>query len=146
MRNAENEAVVLRMWADYEREGLTAVLRWATEDAEWRPHSAGGRVFRTTARYREHIEQATGEGVRVESLLLGLWSHTDLVAVRGRLRVRKGSVLDDSRMYWVHRLRDGRIAWSASSPDLGALLEAAGLDRGLTREAYTAMHTGARPA
>src|SRR5215207_5615241 len=140
VRNAENEAVVLGMWADYDREGLPGILRWATDDAVWRPHSAEGRTFASTAEYREQVEQGIAEGVHVESVRLGIWSHDDVVAVRGRLRVRRGGVIDDSRMYWVHRVREGKVCWTASAPDLSGLLDEAGLDRALVNEAITAMH------
>jgi hypothetical protein len=105
----ENEAVVLGMWDDYEREGLPGILRWASKDAVWRPHSSSQSVFRST------------------------------VAVRGRLRVRQGGVLEDSRMYWVHRVADGKVRWTASSPDLAGLLADGGLP-GRANEAYVAMH------
>ena len=141
----ENEAVVLGMWADYDREGLPGILRWAAEDAVWRPHSSSQSVFRSTADYRASVEAALARGIRVDSTRLGIWSHEDVVAVRGRLRVRQGGVLSDSRMYWVHRVRDGKVSWTASSPDLAGLLEDCGLDRALIGEAFAAMH-GARQA
>ena len=144
MRSPENEAVVLGMWADYDREGLTGILGWATEDAEWRPYSAGQSVFRSTADYRAHVEDSIARGVRVDSMRLGIWSHGDVVAARGRLRVRHGGIVDDSRMYWVHRVRDGKVCWTASSPDLGGMLADAGLPgRGITSEAFLAMHSDA---
>jgi hypothetical protein len=143
VRNTDNEAVVLGMWADYDREGLPGVLRWAAEDARWRPHSADGRTFASTSQYREQVEAATAEGVRVDSVRLGIWSRDDVVAVRGRLRVRRGGVIDDSRMYWVHRVRDGKVRWTASSPDLAGLLEECGFDRRAVDEAFAAMR-GAR--
>lgn len=131
------------MWDAYDREGLPGILEWAAEDAEWRPHSASRSVFRSTAEYREHIERTMAQGVRVDSIRLGIWSHGDVVAVRGRLRVRHGGIVDDSRMYWVHRVRDGKVCWTASSPDLGALLAEVGLPgRGITNEAFVAMHSG----
>src|SRR3954468_11995015 len=133
------------MWADYEREGLPGILRWAAEDAQWRPHSAEGRTFSTTGEYREQLEQGSAEGMRVDSVRIGFWSHDDVVSVRGRLRVRRGGVIDDSRMYWVHRVRDGKVSWTASSPDLAGLLEDCWLGRALIDEAFAAMH-GARQA
>ena len=143
MRSPENEAVVLGMWADYDRDGLPGILAWAADDAEWRPYSAQPNVFRSTADYRAHLEEAMARGVRVDSIRLGIWSHGDVVAVRGRLRVRQGGIVDDSRMYWVHRVRDGKVRWTASSPDLGGLLADAGLPgRGITNEAFVAMHGG----
>ena len=141
VRSPDNEAVVLGMWADYDREGLTGILRWAADDAVWRPHSSRQSVFRSTAEYRASVEEALASGVRVDSIRLGIWSRDDVVAVRGRLRVRRGGVLEDSRMYWVHRIRDGKVCWTASSPDLAALLAEAGLPgRAITNEAYIAMH------
>jgi ketosteroid isomerase-like protein len=143
VRSPENEEIVLAMWADYDRDGLTGILRWAADDAEWQPHSASQSIFRSTAAYRNYVEAAQARGVHVDSVRLAIWSHGDVVAVRGRLRVRQGGVLDDSRMYWVHRVRDGKIRWTGSSPDLGHLLAEAGLPgRGITNEAFMAMHGG----
>jgi hypothetical protein len=139
VRSPDNEAVVLGMWDDYDREGLPGILRWAAEDAIWRPHSSRQSEFRSTAAYRASVEDALARGVSVDSIRLGIWSHDDVVAVRGRLRVRQGGVLSDSRMYWVHRVRDGKVHWTASSPDLGRLLADAGLP-GRANEAYMAMH------
>jgi hypothetical protein len=138
----ENEAVVLSMWDSYDRDGLPGVLEWAAEDAEWRPYSARQSVFRSTADYRAYVEETMAEGVAVDSIRLGIWSRGDVVAVRGRLRVRQGRIVDDSRMYWVHRVCDGKVCWTASSPDLGALLADVGLPgRGLTNEVFVAMHS-----
>jgi hypothetical protein len=139
----ESEAVVLGMWADYDREGLPGILRWAAEDAVWRPHSSSQSVFRSTAAYRASVEAALARGIRVDSIRLGIWSHEDVVAVRGRLRVRQGGVLEDSRMNPLppahHRVADGKVRWTASSPDLGRLLADVGLP-GRANEAYMAMH------
>src|SRR4051812_6148517 len=125
MRSPENERLILAMWEDYEREGLPGILRWAADDARWRPHSAGGRVFRGTAQYRAEVERALEAGIRVDSLRLGVWSSDDIVVVRGRIRTRRGAPLDDTRLYWLHRVRGGKIVWTASSPDLAGLLEEA---------------------
>jgi len=132
------------MWADYDRAGLPGILGWAAEDAEWRPYSAQQSVFHSTTDYRAYVEEATARGVHVDSIRLGIWSQGDVVAVRGRLRVRQGGIVDDSRMYWVHRVRDGKVRWTASSPDLGGLLAEAGPPgRGIANEAFMAMHGGA---
>jgi hypothetical protein len=142
VRSPDNEAVVLGMWEDYDREGLPGILRWAADDAVWRPHSSSQSVFHSTADYRASVEAALARGISVDSIRLGIWSHEDVVAVRGRLRVlRQGGVLEDSRMYWVHRVVDGKVRWTASSPDLGGLLADAGLPgRAISNEAYMAMH------
>jgi hypothetical protein len=140
MRSAENEQLILAMWADYEREGLPGILRWAAEDARWRPHSAGGRIFYGTADYRKEVERAQAAGIRVESTRIAQWSHGDVVVVRGRIRTRRGSVLDDTRMYWLHRIGGGKVVWTSSSPDLSGLLKEAGVDRSLTSEAFIALN------
>ena len=129
------------MWAAYQRDGLRGVLGWAAEDAEWRPHSAEQSVFHSTADYRAYVDAATARGVRVDSIRLGIWSQGEIVAVRGRLRVMQGGAVDDSRMYWVHRVRDGKVRWTGSSPDLASLLAEVGLPgRTITNEAFMAMH------
>ena len=135
----DNEQLILAMWEDYDREGLPGILRWAAPDARWRPHSAGGRVFHGTEEYRAEVERAIAQGVRVESVRLGMWSHEDAVVVRGRLRTRRGGVLDDSRMFWLHRVHEGKVVWTSSSPDLAGLLEEAGYDRRLASEAVIAL-------
>ena len=140
-RSPDAEAVVLAMWEGYDRDGLRGVLDHASEDAEWRPHSSEQSVFRSTADYREYVERAVARGIVVDSIRLGIWSRDEVVAVRGRLRVRQGGVVEDSRMYWVHRVRDGKVRWTASSPDLARLLADAGLPgRDVSNEAYMAMH------
>ncbi|MEO8687183.1 MAG: nuclear transport factor 2 family protein [Solirubrobacteraceae bacterium] len=142
-RSPDNEAVVLSMWEAYDRDGLTGILAWAAEDAEWRPHSAEQSLFHSTAAYRAYMEEAAARGVHVDSIRLGIWSHGDVVAVRGRIRVRQGGAIDDSRMYWVHRVRDGKVRWTGSSPDLGRLLADVGLPgRAIANEAFMAMHDG----
>jgi hypothetical protein len=127
----------------YDREGLPGILRWAADDAVWRPHSSSQSVFRSTADYRADVERALAQGVRVESIRLGIWSQEDVVAVRGRLRVHRNGTIADSRMNprppAHHRAADGKVRWTASSPDLAGLLADAGLP-GRANEAYIAMH------
>jgi hypothetical protein len=139
----EPEELILAMWDDYEREGMPGIFRWAAPDARWRPHSSGGRVFRDTAEYRAEVEKALAAGIRIDSVRLGTWVLDDVVVVRGRLRTRQGGVLDDSRMYWLHRVRDGKVVWTSSSPDLAGLLAEAGLDRRLAPEALVGLHRDA---
>jgi hypothetical protein len=68
------------------------------------------------------------------------WSYDDVVVVRGRIRTRRGSVLGDTRLYWLHRVRDKKVVWTSSSPDLSGLLQEAGLGRSITSEAFIALH------
>jgi ketosteroid isomerase-like protein len=142
VRNAEAERFVRDVWATFLREGIHGVLPLAAEDAEWRPHSAQRRHFRSTAEYREQLERFTAAGERVEASAIGMWSHGQLVLVRGRMRIRKrGDLLEDTRMYWLFEVRDEQLTRIASSPDLAGLLREAGEDDPvLAREAFIALH------
>jgi ketosteroid isomerase-like protein len=145
VRNPESERFVRGVWAAFKREGITGVLALAADDAQWAPHSAHNRRFRSTAEYRAQLEQLTDAGERVEATGTGLWSHGDIVVVRGRMRIRKGGgLLEDTRMYWLFGVRDQRLAHVASSPDLAGLLRAVGHDDPvLAREAFIALHRDA---
>ena len=134
------------VWAAFRREGIAGVLPLAVPEAQWQPHSAHGRRFRSTAEYREQLARLEEEGERVEAHGAGLWSHGDVVVVRGRMRIRKrGGVLEDTRMYWLFGVRERQLVRVASSPDLAGLLRDAGhADPVLVREAFIALHREAR--
>jgi ketosteroid isomerase-like protein len=133
------------VWAAFQREGIAGVLALAADDAEWAPHSAHNRRFRTTAEYRAQLELLTEAGERVEAAGTGLWSHEDVVIVRGRLRIHKdGGLLEDTRMYWLFGVREDALVRVASSPDLAGLLRETGhADPVLIREAFIALHRDA---
>jgi ketosteroid isomerase-like protein len=145
VRNPEAERFVRDVWAAFQREGIGGVLALAADDAQWAPHSAHNRRFRTTAEYRAQLEQLTEAGERVEASGTGLWSHDELVVVRGRMRIRKGGgLLEDTRMYWLFAVRGERLTRVASSPDLAGLLREVGRDDPvLAREAFIALHRDA---
>ena len=145
MRNPEAERFVRDVWAVFQREGVPGVLALAADDARWAPHSAHSRRFSTTAEYRAQLERLTGEGERVEASGAGIWSHGDVVVVRGRMRIRKhGGVLEDTRMYWLFGVREEQLTWVASSPDLAGLLREVDLgDPVLAREAFICLHRDA---
>jgi hypothetical protein len=146
VRNAEAERFVRAVWAAFTRDGLAGVLPLAADDAYWHPHSANRRRFATTSEYREHVEQSASTGENVEASATGMWSHRDVVVVRGRMRIRRrGDVLEDTRMYWLFAVRDEQLTHVASSPDLAALLREAGYeDPVVAREAFIALHRDAR--
>lgn len=146
MRNTEAERLVREVWAVFVREGIAGVLPFVAEDAHWQPHSAHGRRYRSTSDYREEFERFTAAGERVEASATGIWSHGAVVAVRGRLRMRKrGDVIEDTRMYWLFEVRGDELTRVASSPDLAGLLREAGEDDPvLAREAFIALHRDAR--
>jgi ketosteroid isomerase-like protein len=145
VRNLDAERFVRGVWAAFQREGIPGVLALAADDAHWAPHSAHNRRFRSTAEYRAQLEQLAEAGERVEATGAGLWSHDDVVVIRGRMRIRKGGgLLEDTRMYWLFRVRDARLTWVASSPDLAGLLREVGRDDPvLAREAFIALHRDA---
>jgi len=145
VRNAEAERFVREVWAAFQRDGVPAVLALAWPDARWRPHSAHGRSFESTEEYRDQLERLTGAGERVEARGLGMWSHHDVVVVRGRMRVRgRRGLLEDTRMYWLFGVRDGKLDRVSSSPDLAGLLREAGHDDPiLAREAFIALYRDA---
>jgi ketosteroid isomerase-like protein len=146
VRNAEAERFVRDVWTAFLREGIAGVLPLAADDAQWQPHSAQRRRFRSTAEYREQLERFTAAGERVEASATGMWSHGAVVVVRGRMRIRKrGDVLEDTRMYWLFEVAGERLTRIASSPDLAGLLRDAGHDDPvLAREAFIALHRDAR--
>jgi ketosteroid isomerase-like protein len=145
VRNPEAERFVRAVWAAFRRDGILGVLPLAAEDAHWQPHSAQRRSFGSTAEYREQLERSAAGGERVEATATGMWSHLDVVVVRGRMRIRKhGGVLEDTRMYWLFGVRGEKLARIASPPDLAGLLRDAGhADAVLAREAFIALHRDA---
>jgi ketosteroid isomerase-like protein len=145
VRNPAAEAFVRRVWAAFHEKGIPGVLDLAADDASWAPHSAHGRRFRTTAEYRAQLERQTESGERVEASGAGIWSHGDVVVVRGRLRIRnRRGLFEDTRMYWLFGVGDEELTWVASSPDLAGLLREVGHDDPvLVREAFIALHRDA---
>jgi hypothetical protein len=148
VRNTEAERFVRDVWVAFQREGIAGVLPLAAADAKWHPHSAQRRGFSSTAEYRAHLEQSDAAGERVEASAIGMWSHHDVVVVRGRMRIRKrGDVLEDTRMYWLFEVRGRQLTRVASSPDLAGLLRDAGEgDSVLAREAFIGLHRDTAPA
>ena len=122
-----NVAAVRRMWAAYRARGLVGILEFAAPDAIWRPFSADGRVFASTAEYRSYLEDIGPRDDIVEASMFELHADGDCVVVSGRLRLRGPDGIRDNEMHWVHRFRDGKIVWTASYTDLSTALEAAGL-------------------
>jgi ketosteroid isomerase-like protein len=122
-----NVAAVRDMWAAYDARGLVGILDFAAPDAIWRPFSADGRVFASTAEYRSYLEDIGPRDDIVEASMFELHADGDCVVVSGRLRLRGPEGIRDNEMHWVHRFRDGKIVWTASYTDLATALEAAGL-------------------
>ena len=119
----DNEAVVLGMWAEYDREGMTGVPRWAADDAVWRPHSSKRarvpldrrlphlRRGGDRARDPRRLDPARRSG-RTTTSSRSAGGCGCARAACSRTRGCTGSHLP--------RVRDGKVHWTASSPDLGA--------------------------
>lgn len=122
-----NLELVRRMWDAFSDEGLAGILAFAAPDARWQPYTAGGRVFETTAEYRSYIEEMAGRDEIVEPTLSDVRARGDHVLVNGRMRIRGPSGLHDTNLYWVHRIREGEIVFTASFPSADEALAAAGL-------------------
>ena len=122
-----NTDIVRSMWAAYERRGLEAILAFAAPDAEWVPYTASGRRFATTAEYGDYLEQMNRRDEIVEATLVEIREYGDSVVVSGRLRLRTHEGISDTSMHWVHRIRDGKIVYTASYPSLQQARDAAGL-------------------
>ena len=144
VRNPEAERFVGDVWSAFQREGVAGVFAYAADDAVWQPHSAGKRRFRSTAEYREYLGNVP-VAERFEATATGIWSHEDVVAVRGRMRIsRDGGLLEDTRMYWLFVVHGEQLTRIASSPDLAGLLREAGEDDPVVaREAFIALHRDA---
>jgi hypothetical protein len=109
--------IVGRMWNAYRQSGLEAILDFAAPDAEWRPYTAGGQVFRTTEEYRRYLEGMELRDEIVEATLLVVEAlGEDEVLGTGRVRARRGGALEDTQMYWRHRFRGDAIVFTASGP------------------------------
>jgi ketosteroid isomerase-like protein len=119
------------MWTrcgGYYKRGLRAILDFAAPDAEWRPYSARGRVFRSTAEYAAYIDEMNEREEIVDAKLREVHAHGDCVVVSGRLRMHGPDGVVDNPMHWVHRFREGQIVFTASFPDVEEALAVAGLD------------------
>jgi hypothetical protein len=109
--------IVGRMWEAYRQRGLEAILDFAAPDAEWRPYTAGGQVFKTTEEYRRYLEGMELRDELVDATLLVVEAlGEDEVLVTGRVRVRRAGALEDTEMYWRHRFRGDALVFTASAP------------------------------
>jgi ketosteroid isomerase-like protein len=113
----DNLALVRRMWAAYDQEGLEGILRFASEDAVWIPFSAGGRVFEGTDAYRAFVEEQLATGEVVEARAFEFEEGGDAVLVSGSMRIRRPGAFAENYVYWVHRFDGGEIVFTQSFSD-----------------------------
>jgi ketosteroid isomerase-like protein len=113
----DNLALVRRMWAAYEQDGLEGILSFARADAVWIPFSAGGRVFEGTEAYRAFVEEQAASGESVEARAFEFEAEGDAVLVSGSMRIRRPGSFSENYLYWVHRFEDGQIVFTQSFTD-----------------------------
>ena len=100
------------LWSAFETAGPFAALPYVDAECEWIPSEdlPGAQPLHGTEAMRSYVERLSGDGVRIEPAL-----HTcealadDTVLVGGRLRVVSRASLSDSPLFWLYRVRDGRI-------------------------------------
>ena len=141
VRNTAAERFVGDVWSAFQREGASGVLAYAAAGAVWQPHSARKRTFGSTAEYRDYLDHVPVVE-QIEADATGIWSHADVVVVRGRMRIKRdGGTVEDTRMYWLFVVEREQLVRVGSSPDLAGLLRDAGHpDPVLAREAFIALH------
>jgi hypothetical protein len=128
-REDVNVELISRMWEAFNEEGIVGILAFAAPDARWEPYSAGGRVFETTAEYRAYIEGMTGREEVLEATMSDVRAYGDYVLVNGRIRLRGPKGLRDTSIYWVHRVHEGAVVYTASFLTVEEALAAAGVRR-----------------
>ena len=74
---------------------------------------------------RAYLERVAHDGVRVEPTLHGCEEVGGQVVVGGRMRVVSPNVLSDSPLFWLYRMRAGRVARVETYASRRAALDAA---------------------
>lgn len=110
----DNLALVRRMWAAYDEDGLEAILSFAAADAVWIPFSAGGRVFHGTPEYRTFVEDQQADNEVVQARAFDFEANADAVLVSGSMRIRRPGAFAENYVYWVHRFENGKIVFTQS--------------------------------
>ena len=116
---------VRALWDAFASRGL-ATLDRLDDECEWdaTPEfpdapARGGREMRA------YLERLAQDGVRVEPTLHTCEEIGDHVVVGGRMRVVSPTVLSDSPLFWLYRIRGGRVCRIESYASRRAALDAA---------------------
>jgi ketosteroid isomerase-like protein len=113
----DNLALVRQMWAEYDDEGLEAVLSFASPDAVWIPFSAGGQTFNGSDEYRAFMDTQQANEESVEARAFDFEADGDAVLVSGSMRIRRPGNFAENYVYWVHRFANGKIVFTQSFSD-----------------------------
>ena len=103
---------VQTLWSVFESDGPLATLDHVADDCEWvpAPDVPRARALHGAREMRGYLEQLELAGVRFEPALHTCEAVGDNVVVGGRLRVVTSSALSDSPLFWVYRVREGRVS------------------------------------
>ena len=102
---------VNRFWSSFESRGALAALDLLDDDCEWipSPEQRDQRILRGTDEIRAYLRRLRDAGVRLEPALHTCEAVGEDVLVQGRLRVVSPGALSDSPLFWIYRLRGGRV-------------------------------------
>jgi ketosteroid isomerase-like protein len=99
------------LWNALEARGPLATLDHVHEECEWvpAPDVAAAKPIHGAGAIRGHLEALDREGVRIEPTLHSCEAAGDNVVVCGRMRIVSRATLSDSPLFWVYRVREGRV-------------------------------------
>ncbi|HEX2086738.1 MAG TPA: nuclear transport factor 2 family protein [Solirubrobacteraceae bacterium] len=99
------------LWSAFASRGPLASLDHVAEECEWIPSAdlPHDRPVRGAAAMREYVERLDRQGVRIEPALHTCEQLGDDVLVGGRMRVVSRAALIDSPLFWLYRVRGGRV-------------------------------------
>ena len=100
------------LWAAFRAGGPLATLAQAGEDCEWLPPPdlPGADAVRSGSEMRAYLARLAREGVRVEPTLHTCEEVGEHVVAGGRMRIVSSTSLSDSPLFWLYRIRAGRVA------------------------------------
>ena len=114
------------LWDSFASGTGLAALDQLGDDCEWvtSPEfpdapARGGRAMRA------YLERLAHDGVRLEPTLHSCEPVGDHVVVGGRMRVVSRNLLSDSPLFWLYRMRAGRVARVETYASRRAALDAA---------------------
>ena len=118
---------VRALWMAFETGGALATIDQLDEDCEWvaPPDLPDAGAVRGGGAMRAYLERLARDGVRFEPTLHTCEAVGDHVVAGGRMRIVSPTVLSDSPLFWLYRMREGRVVRVESYTSRRAALDAA---------------------
>lgn len=115
------------LWAAFASGGALATLDHLDDDCEWLPAEGfpDARAIRGGAALHTYLEQLTDDGIEIEPTLHRCEAVGEHVVAAGRIRIVSPTALSDSPLFWLYRMRNGRVARVESYLSRRAALDAA---------------------